>query len=89
MYSFIEKHKKKVTVKEVKILDRVLETMTFPVDNLLGMFLYVLLFVVVAILGSFLALTFIPNRFSYAIKSTIMGLIVSLALLLWWFIIVT
>ncbi len=69
-------------------LDLVLESMTLPVDNLLGIFLYVLLFVFVAILVSFLALTFIPNKLSYTIKSTIMGTIVVVALLLWWFIIV-
>ncbi|GGM19822.1 hypothetical protein GCM10011351_02110 [Paraliobacillus quinghaiensis] len=69
-------------------MDLVLESMTLPVDNLLGIFLYVLLFVFVAILVSFLALTFIPNKLSYTIKSTIMGTIVVVALLLWWFIIV-
>lgn len=69
-------------------MNKLLETMVFPVDNLLGLFLYAVLFIIVTGGLSTLVLYLIPNQLGLTIKSAIVGTTVFIALLLWWYIVV-
>lgn len=64
------------------------QSMNLPVDNLLGTFLYAVVFMGVAGLIVGLAFRYIPNRLPYAVKNALMGTTVFLSLFLWWEIIV-
>ncbi|WP_112180661.1 MULTISPECIES: hypothetical protein [Paraliobacillus] len=64
------------------------ESMVFPVDNLLGIFLYAVLFVIITSLIISLLLHFIPNSLSKRLKSFILGTAVFISLFFWWSIIV-
>ncbi|WP_226037339.1 hypothetical protein [Aquibacillus saliphilus] len=70
-------------------MDFMIESMQLPVDNLVGILLYAIIFMIVAGIIPVLALTFIPNRLPYTLKSAIVGTIVIISLLLWWNMIVT
>ncbi|UOQ48073.1 hypothetical protein MUN88_18770 [Gracilibacillus caseinilyticus] len=60
------------------------ESMALPVDNFLGMLIYAVIYMAVAGLISGLSLTFIPNRFPYAVKSLIVFIAIVISLLIWW-----
>ncbi|SDJ77005.1 hypothetical protein [Sediminibacillus albus] len=62
----------------------IIESMNLPVDNFLGMFLYLLLFMAGAGLLIGLPLHFIPNRLPYEVKSALVGMAVFLSMYLWW-----
>lgn len=70
--------------KEVKFLLKVME---FPVTNLLGMYLYLLIFIMVAGVLTSSILFFIPKKISFAFSNSIVGLSVCIAIILWWFVI--
>lgn len=64
------------------------ESMVTPVDNLLGLFLYAVLFIVFTGLIMSLLLQFIPNSLSRTLKNFIIGTAVFSSLFFWWYIIV-
>ena len=70
-------------------MDYIKQSMTLPVDNLVGMLLYAIIFMLVAGLVVSIALRFIPNRIPYALKSAIVGISVFISLILWWNIIIS
>ncbi len=65
-------------------LQLIRNSMAFPVDNFLGLFIYALIYMLLAGLIATLALHFIPNRIPYAIKSILVFIAITLSLLLWW-----
>ncbi|WP_053219914.1 hypothetical protein [Virgibacillus senegalensis] len=65
----------------------IIETMKFPVDNFLGMLLYVILFMSVAALLVGIPFHFIPYQVPYAIKNAVIGSAVFIGILVWWMLI--
>ncbi|WP_117169899.1 hypothetical protein [Paraliobacillus sediminis] len=65
-----------------------IESMETPVDNLLGLFLYAALFILITGLIMSLLLHFIPNSLSRTLKSFIVGIAVFSSLFFWWYLIV-
>ncbi|MDL4842252.1 hypothetical protein [Aquibacillus rhizosphaerae] len=65
-------------------MDFIIESMTLPIDNLLGMLLYAILYMLSTGLIVGLSLRFIPNRIPYGIKNVILGFAVFLSLFIWW-----
>ncbi|WP_138415217.1 hypothetical protein [Aquibacillus sediminis] len=61
----------------------IIRSMALPVDNLVGMLLYALLFMFLFGLTTVLALRLIPNPLPYILKSAIVGTSVLISLLLW------
>ncbi|MRH41784.1 hypothetical protein GH741_03745 [Aquibacillus halophilus] len=65
-------------------MDFIKESMQLPIDNLVGLLLYAVIYMFSAGLFVVLALTFIPNRLPYAVKSAIVGIAVLVSLVFWW-----
>ncbi|MGN8645225.1 hypothetical protein ACTNEO_03910 [Gracilibacillus sp. HCP3S3_G5_1] len=69
-------------------MDIIVEAMTLPVDNFLGLLIYAVIFMVVIGLVVSLALKFIPNNLPYAVKSQIVFIAIIISLIVWWQLIV-
>lgn len=67
----------------------VIEAMTFPVDNFLGMLIYAVIYMLLTGIVFSLALKFIPNKLPYALKSTIVLIAIIISLYIWWVTIVS
>lgn len=66
----------------------VVESMKLPVDNLLGMLLYAVLYMLCTGILVFIAFRFIPNRIPFPIKNAILGGSVFISIYVWWLTIV-
>ncbi|SDL81835.1 hypothetical protein [Sediminibacillus halophilus] len=65
----------------------IIETMKFPVDNFLGMLLYVVLFMAGAALLIGIPLHFIPYQVPYPVKNAAIGTAVFIGIFIWWLLI--
>ncbi|QTM99185.1 hypothetical protein ERJ70_07635 [Sediminibacillus dalangtanensis] len=65
----------------------IIETMTFPVDNFLGMLLYAVLFMAGAALLIGIPMHYIPYHIPYAVKNAAIGTAVFIGILIWWLLI--
>ncbi|WP_017471696.1 hypothetical protein [Amphibacillus jilinensis] len=59
-----------------------------PFDNLLGIFIYLLLIIILTITAITILLYLIPNRFSRPLKNGIVGSVTFLVMILWLYIVV-
>ncbi|WP_077622256.1 hypothetical protein [Sediminibacillus massiliensis] len=66
----------------------IIDSMKFPVDNLMGMFLYALLFMMAAGLIVGLALRYIPYPIPEWAKGSILAVFVFLSIYAWWEIVI-
>ncbi|MFC4404780.1 hypothetical protein [Gracilibacillus xinjiangensis] len=60
------------------------ESMVLPVDNLLGMLIYAVIYMLIAGLVTTLALRYIPNKIPYGVKSIILFAAILISIFLWW-----
>ncbi|MCT2534223.1 hypothetical protein NC661_10165 [Aquibacillus koreensis] len=65
-------------------MDFILATMEKPVDNLLGMLLWAVVYMLGTGIVFTIALWLIPNRIPYGVKSAIVGIAVFISLFVWW-----
>ncbi|WP_407270966.1 hypothetical protein [Radiobacillus sp. PE A8.2] len=65
-----------------------MESMQFPIDNLLGLFLYALLFTLIPGVIVSLTFRFIPKRLPYMLQNVVVAVSVYLGIILWWHFIV-
>ncbi|MBM7540375.1 hypothetical protein [Amphibacillus cookii] len=59
-----------------------------PFNNLLGVFIYLLLIIILTITATTILLYLIPNRFSRSLKNGIVGSVTFLIMILWLYIVV-
>lgn len=66
-------------------MDYIIDAMSLPLDNLLGMLLYAILCMGVMGFVTWITLRFIPYPISVGLKNSIIGISVYLGLIIWWF----
>ncbi|MCZ0701761.1 competence protein ComGC [Natronobacillus azotifigens] len=65
-----------------------LDSMQSPVNNFLGIFLYLTLLIVLTIVVVTLLLFLIPNKLTTRIKNAIIGGITFLAVVIWFYVVI-
>ncbi|MBM7573227.1 hypothetical protein [Aquibacillus albus] len=63
----------------------IVESLKLPIDNLLGVFIYGVLLMLVTGLSTYFALRYIPFELSDIVKQLIIGCVVFITLLIWIF----